>query len=382
MDDVEAPEAPNTLARLVAKEPLDLQVLESLGLMRLVGTDGRERTLRGSSGRSRIVHPGADTYLGHQEMMGTIPGAPQPALVEAIGPVILKALAARRLPGAWERIPGVGNVIVSGSVIVADNIEAAPGMNINITGSLDEVGFDDLLAVGEVVRSVTSVTRVIVVGGKGFTRQDILAAVRRHEGGHVGVDTPALGVYDENYRVRHIGLPVPIQHQVPSLAKAAGLFVALIGKAADVIHCEDADIVDPLIITDGVFDRLEEVLASVSTGLIVANVQETDLAGHEQDVDRYRWTMARVDERLGGLIDGLGAGDLVIVTADHGNDPGSGSSQHTREYVPVLAYAKHQPVIDLGTRKTLADVGATLSAWLGIQLPANGEMMFADGDGR
>jgi phosphopentomutase len=112
-------------------------------------------------------------------------------------------------------------------------------------------------------------------------------------------------------------------------------------------------------------DALEGALATFETGLMVANVQETDLAGHEQDADRYAQVLETVDRRLAGLLPMLRTGDLLLVTADHGNDPTVGSSRHTREFVPVLGYGSGLAARELGTLDTLADVGATLAGWLG-----------------
>jgi phosphopentomutase len=237
-------------------------------------------------------------------------------------------------------------------------------MNINVTASMDEVEFEDVVILAQAVRELVGVTRVIAVGGRGYRRDDILSSVRRHEQSHVGVDTPALGVYDEHYLVRHLGIQVPTHLQAPSLAKAAGLPVVLLGKAADVVTCPDAEVCDPVIATDGVFDGIEEALRTLETGLIVANVQETDLAGHEQNVQRYGDVLRAVDRRLAGVLEMLRPEDLLIITADHGNDPTVGSSAHTREYVPVLTYGAGVEG-ELGTRETLADVGATLAGWLG-----------------
>ena len=73
----------------------------------------------------------------------------------------------------------------------------------------------------------------------------------------------------------------------------------------------------------------------MNEGLVVANVQETDLAGHEQDAERFRSVLEIVDRRLSEVVDAQRPGDVLIVTADHGNDPTIGHSQHTREFVPV-----------------------------------------------
>jgi phosphopentomutase len=369
---------PNTLASIarLAGAP-DLPTLGRLGLDRLAATEtaGVPAKTTGAWGRSRIAHAGADTYLGHQEMMGTIPDSPQRVLIADVGAQLIVDLNREGIAAKWVELPGRGPVIVADSALIADNIEAARGMNINVTGSLDQVAFERLLEIGTTVRRYVPVTRVIVVGGRGFDYTDILEHVRVHPQGHVGVDTPALGVYDEHYRARHLGFPVPVHRQAPSLAKQAGLQVALVGKAADVIACPAPDLLASDIDTGSVFRRTTEALASFTRGLIVANVQETDLAGHEQDPHRYRKVLEQVDRELATLITDMRAGDLLIVTADHGNDPGVGSSQHTREYVPLLVYGEQIAPRPLGTRQTLADVGATLCAWLGIDPPGDGTPM-------
>jgi phosphopentomutase len=366
---------PNTFnsIRRLAGEP-HLPTLSRLGLYHLV-THQTGAGATGSWGRSRLAHLGADTYLGHQEMMGTIPQAPVATVIAESGDQIIAALAAAGITAQRVEIPGEGAVLVSDRAVIADNIEAARGMNINVTGSLDEVSLEQLMTIGEALRATTKVTRVIVVGGRGYTFPQILDHVRRHEQGHVGVDTPSLGVYDENYRVRHLGLPVPTEHQAPSLAHAAGLPVGLIGKAADVLACPDPEVRDNVIDTAGVFERAFATLDAFDRGLIVANVQETDLAGHEQDADRFRQVLEQVDGGVAELLRRMRPDDLLIITADHGNDPAAGSSQHTREFVPVLTHSPSLPDIALGTRETLADVGATLCKWLDLPAPADGRPM-------
>jgi phosphopentomutase len=368
------PDAPHTLASIarLAGTP-DLPTLGRLGLDQLWTAAGAAAVPAiGRWGRSRIAHAGADTYLGHQEMMGTIPDALRRAVMVELGDGVVAELNRQGVAAEWVDLPGRGRVVAAENVVIADNIEAARGMNINLTASLDEVPFERVLEIGTMVRHCVPVGRVIVVGGRGYTYADILGHVRVHEQGHVGVDTPALGVYDEHYRVRHLGFPVPVHRQAPSLAEQAGRQVALLGKAADVVTCAGAEIVDPVIDTAGVFARAREALATFTGGLIVANIQETDLAGHEQDAQRYRKVLEQVDRELAGFIAEMGEGDLLIVTADHGNDPGIGSSQHTREFVPVLVYGQQVGAGPLGIRETNADVGATLCAWLGLEPPANG----------
>ncbi|MCW2808852.1 MAG: phosphopentomutase [Marmoricola sp.] len=367
MPDAEQGGTGNTAERVAqGNDGLALPTLGRLGLGNLTtikGVPEAKDSVIGGWGRAAIRHAGADTYLGHQEMMGTVPPSPAKSVLADIGDGLLLGLQERGHDGVKLELDS-GAVLLFGDIVVADNIEAAYGMNINVTASMDEVDFEDVVTLAQAVRELVGVTRVIAVGGRGYRRDDILSSVRRHEQSHVGVDTPALGVYDEHYLVRHLGIQVPTHLQAPSLAKAAGLPVVLLGKAADVVTCPDAEVCDPVIATDGVFDGIEEALRTLETGLIVANVQETDLAGHEENVQRYGDVLRAVDRRLAGVLEMLRPEDLLIITADHGNDPTVGSSAHTREYVPVLTYGAGVEG-ELGTRETLADVGATLAGWLG-----------------
>ncbi|MEW6048511.1 MAG: phosphopentomutase, partial [Bacillota bacterium] len=232
----------NTLLTVWDQYPeLSLPSLASLGLWSAAGLKaprGSHRLSGSSYGRCALAHEGADTYMGHQELMGTRPFPASRQLMRDVGPAVLAALHAAGLDACYA--PGLESaVLVEGQVVVADNMEADPGQNINVTGSLDFIPFERLVAIGKIVRSAVQVSRVIVVGGRGYDREGILRhAVRR--GGQQGIDTPGLGVYDENYMVRHLGLGVDVQQQVPTILNAAGFAVVLLGKAADVVECEGA----------------------------------------------------------------------------------------------------------------------------------------------
>jgi phosphopentomutase len=256
-------------------------------------------------------------------------------------------------------------LIVDGCVLVADNIEARPRLNINVTASQDDISFEDLTRIGEIVRAAVPVPRVIVVGGRGFGIDDIRAHVKERAPGQIGVDTPELGVYDEHYQVRHLGVDFAVDRQLPSRAIRAGYDVVLLGKAADVVRCDGA-VAENIVPTADVLSRAASHLDAMTGGLIVANVQETDLAGHEEDVPRYARMLRTVDERLPELLDRLRPGDALFITGDHGNDPTIGHSQHTREYTPAIAYGPAINPVPLGVRATLADIGATAGDILGV----------------
>src|SRR5262249_2642131 len=121
-------------------------------------------------------------------------------------------------------------------------------------------------------------------------------------------------------------------------------------------------------------DRVEEAMATVDRGLIFANLVDFDtLYGHRNDVDGYAGNLERFDRRLTGIVAALGHDDLLVVTADHGNDPTTSSTDHAREYVPILVAGPHvRAGVDLGTRPTFADLGQTLAEAFEVERLAHG----------
>ena len=112
---------------------------------------------------------------------------------------------------------------------------------------------------------------------------------------------------------------------------------------------------------------------NISDGLIMANVQETDLAGHSQDVEKYAEKLKLVDDYLPKIIDKMKGDDILVITGDHGNDPTIGHNHHTREKALLLVYGKKIRPVKLGERKTLSDIGATIADYFGVEKTENGE---------
>jgi phosphopentomutase len=351
--------------------PLQLHNLHGLGLGRLEGPNGPEPDVpvRGAYGLAELGYPGADTYLGHQELMGLTPAVQLQPLSELRAGVVSALEAAGHTTS--DLFTDASPLVVDGCVVVADNIEARPGLNVNVTGSLDDCSFATLTEIGQVVRTAVSVPRVIVVAGRGFGIEDIRAHVKERAPGQIGVDSPKLGVYDEHYQVRHLGVEVDASRQLPSLVLASGGQVVLLGKAADVIQCDSA-IRQVLVSTPEILQAAITSLNGMRSGLLVVNVQETDLAGHTQDPKRFARVLEAVDRFLPQLLGRLGPADVLVVTADHGNDPCIGHSQHTREAVPVLVAGPQVRPVPLGRLGSLADVGATLADWLEVDAPPDG----------
>ena len=328
-----------------------------------------------SYGTLKLQHTGADSYAGHQEIMGTAPKKPlmQP-FVENISQV-KQALKQRNyrvtIPDA-----ALPYLLVNDVVVIADNIETDYGQIYNVTAPLDRIEFADVLRIGEVVRSKVRVSRVIALGGKNVSPEQIIASIERRDDGLVGVNSPKSGVYEQRYQARHLGYGVDPRKQISTILTEAGKDVTLIGKMQDVITCDDADKY-PAIETDRVMQTIVEQMNRMEEGLIAATVQETDLAGHAQNVDRYAEKIMIVDRYLEKIIAQMTADDLLMISADHGNDPTIGHSQHTREKTFLLAYGKSLNSVDLGERDTLSDIAATAADYLEVSAPDNGKSFYA-----
>jgi phosphopentomutase len=181
------------------------------------------------------------------------------------------------------------------------------------------------------------------------------------------VGTPDAFVRTENRR--DFALQPPRDTLMDRLM-AAGIPTTSIGKIKSIYgdrgfsHAVKAG--NNATITQAILDTLD----AQPSGLIFANLVDFDmLYGHRRDPAGYARALEALDARVPELLARLGPDDLLLITADHGNDPTFPGSDHTREYVPMLAWRQGGHAVDLGTRATLADCGATAGAWLGVPCP-------------
>ena len=121
-------------------------------------------------------------------------------------------------------------------------------------------------------------------------------------------------------------------------------------------------------------DRLEEQMNAVDCGFIFTNLVDFDTQyGHRNDVEGYAQNLERFDARLSALLPRLRDDDLLVITADHGNDPTTPGTDHAREYVPLLVTGQRvRSGVDLGTRRSFADLGQTLAEIFGVGPIAHG----------
>lgn len=368
-------EKANTLRSILRDHPdLHLPALERLGLMNAYGRESEcmKFAPHANYGKSELMHFGADTFMGHQEIMGTLPKKPD------VHPFQQKVdIVAQHLRQAGHKVDiidrgGLRYVLCDDYVTVADNLEADLGMCYNVTAPLDFIPFEKEYAIAECVREVVTVGRVIVFGGTGNTMQDLWNAEEIRQGKFIGIASAKSKSYVQGYQCRHLGYGVDKNVQAPTILTKAGIPVTLIGKVADIVANDGGKSIS-CVPTPEVMDITLREIRTMDHGFICTNVQETDLAGHSQDSARYEEVLLQADAGIARILPELQQDDILIIQADHGNDPDIGTSRHTRENVPLLIYRPGLADARIGIRKTMSDVGATCCDYFNAAHPENGE---------
>ena len=365
----------NTCKHIIDKVPyLKLENLEKLGLMNALGENYGEMKMNPEAvfGKSKLMHHGGDTFLGHQEIMGTRPVKP---LIAPFSHYIDKVYD--ELIKEGYKVEKIGDNIqylwVNDCVAVADNLETDLGQVYNVTTTFQKISFEEELKIGEIVRKVVEVERVIVFGGTEATIESIKAAKEEKEGEYVGINAPKSKVYEKGYMVRHLGYGINPETQVPAILGKNNIPVVLVGKVADIVFNDKGKSFLNLVDTSRIFDITLEEMEKLEKGFIAVNIQETDLAGHAENPERYAQILKLSDGYIGKIMEKMNGNDILVVTADHGNDPTIGHSQHTRENVPILIYRKGLKAVNIGHRETMSDIGATAADYFKVEMPENGK---------
>jgi phosphopentomutase len=356
----------NTVGNIAkARGGLHLPNLGRLGLGNLLEVEGTPAvaTPAGAYGRMAIASQGKDTMTGHWEMVGIKPEAPFRTYPEGFPQDLLDEFCRRAgLEGV------LGNEVASGTEIIA---------------RLGEEHLRTGLPI--VYTSADSVFQVAAHEGRfGLERLYEVCKIARellqppHRVGRV-IARPFVGENQATFKRtsnRHDYAITP-PHMLLDDIKEAGYQVMAVGKIEDIFsghgithakHTKDN--------ADGI-RAIHACLEMQQSGLIFANLVDFDMHyGHRRDVEGYAKALIAFDEALPDLMAKLGPKDVLVVTADHGNDPTYKGTDHTREYVPVLLYgAPIKAGVSVGTRETLADLGATVASLMGVQFQGWGTSM-------
>lgn len=351
----------------------NLPILGRLGLNNIVQC--KESVIKNSSvanfGTINLKHEGCDTFAGHQELMGTCPTKPlvKPFYhsIDAIQTALINYgyKVERIIKSAVELL------FVNDCVMIGDNLEAELGQVYNITANLNLISFDELQHLGAVVRNANDVARNVVFGGLLDSNQSLFDAIEV-KGKCIGVNAPKSGAYDNGFQVVHLGYGVNHSVQAPQMINQKGIKTFLIGKVADIVQIENGISHKKMVDTDKIFERSIDEIKQQDNGFFCINIQETDLSGHKQSPELYWHTLQRADEGLERIINLLNNEDILLVTADHGNDPFIGHGMHTREKVPLMLLHRGTQGVHLGEMETLADIGATVCDYFRANPPEFG----------
>jgi phosphopentomutase len=337
---------------------LTLPNFGAMGLGNVIDVAGVPRTDApiASWGRSAELSAGKDTTTGHWEMVGMRLDKPFPTYPDGFPPEVMDAFT-RETGYGW-----LGNHAASGTVIIQDlgDEHVRTGKPIVYT-SADSV-FQ--IAAHEVVIPVEELYRICAIA-----RDQVL--VGEHAVGRV-IARPftgpyAAGVYVRTHRRRDFALEPP-EPTALDVLEATGIHSYGIGKIGEIFAwrgiCESPHSTDNM---NG-FDHLLERIADGESGFVFANLVDFDMIwGHRNDVEGYARGLEAVDARMPELLEAMAPGDLLIVTADHGCDPTTPSTDHSREYTPLLAKVKSvDRGVALGTRATFGDIGETVLDFYGL----------------
>ena len=367
-------EKASTLGSILKDFPdLYLPNLEKLGLMNAFGYESNKMKKNpfANFGKAELMHFGADTFMGHQEIMGTLPKKPDIHPFQEKVDVVAQHLKNNGYKVDIIQRNNLRYVLVNDYVTVADNLEADLGMCYNVTAPLDYISFEKEVEIAKKVREVVTVGRVIVFGGTGNTMQDLWNAEEIKQDKFIGIASAKSKSYDQGYQCLHLGYGVDPKVQAPTILTEANIDCTLIGKVADIVTNDGGKSIS-CVDTAECLKITYQAMKKMDKGFICTNVQETDLAGHAQSSARYKEVLEIADKGLNDILNNLTDNDVLVIMADHGNDPNIGHSKHTRENVPLLIKYGNVKSVNIGLRKTLSDVGASVCDFFDVIATQNG----------
>lgn len=361
----------NTLKHLsYAKKDFSIPVLERLGIGYLTDINNvREVEYPlASFGKMKELSVGKDTLTGHFEIMGLKVETPFPAFTETGFP--------KELMDQLENETGhkfIGNIAASGTEIIKDLgeehlrtkaliIYTSSDSVLQIAANEEIIPLEELYRVCEIARRITldnpewMVGRIIARPFIGTSKDNFTRTANRHD-----------------YAVK------PFDKTALDFLKDASLDVLAVGKIRDIF---DGEGITESYRTKSNVDGMNQTIQLTKkdfTGLCFVNLVDFDaLYGHRRDALGYANSVEEFDQYLGQLINNLNEDDLLIVCADHGNDPIHHGTDHTREYVPLLVYNQNLRSVNLGVRETFADIGYTICENFEVEKPQIGTSLLKE----
>jgi phosphopentomutase len=339
---------------------LDLPNLEALGLGNVEPLEGCPPQPGAPAIAGRLVERsrGKDTTTGHWEMMGVVTASPFPTYPHGFPFEVIDPFSHRTGRGVLGNKPASGTEIIeelgeehqkTGKWIVYTSADSV----FQVAAHVGTIPLEELYRGCEIAREILT--------GKHEVGR-VIARPFEGEPGHY-VRTPD----------RHDWSVKPRQPNYLTLVREAGHKVHAVGKIRDIFAGVDIDESHPTRSNVEGITQTERLLRELDEGLVFVNLVETDMLwGHRNDPVNFHRCLQDFDRRLPDLLGELRKGDLLILTSDHGCDPTTPSTDHSREHALLLAYVEGRNAAGHVHEGEFADVGATVNKWLGGKAPKRG----------
>lgn len=361
-------EGSNTLGHIEATAGLiHCPTLRSLGLANIADIKTDEAPVMGAYGKMEEVSTGKDTTSGHWEMMGHPVTVPFPTFYDGFPKELMDTFTKETGYGY------LGNEVASGTEIIerlgVEHMKTGKPIVYTSADSVFQIAaHEDVIPLEDLYR-MCEITRNKVCVGDYYVGR-IIARPFIGEPGHF--------VRTSN---RHDYSRMPEHRMVQQELQAAQIPTVAVGKIGDIYAHVGWDESYPTKSNAHGMNVVPYLLgSSFESGLMMVNLVEFDsLYGHRRNVEGYKRAIEDFDYQLSGLLPLLKDDDLLIITADHGNDPTWHGTDHTREHVPLLAYSPSmKEAIDLGLRHSFGDIGQTVLANFGLSPYAVGTSFLKD----
>ncbi|MCC5909917.1 MAG: phosphopentomutase [Clostridiaceae bacterium] len=346
----------NTLGNIAMKEGgIHLPNLQKLGLGNIDGIKGVQPIDQplGCYGKSDEVSLGKDTTTGHWEMVGIHLKEPFRTYENGFPKEIIDEFEKR----IGKKV--LGNKPASGTAIIEElgeeHIKTGYPIVYTSADSVFQIAAHEEIIPLEQQYEMCKVAREIMMGEHAVAR-----IIARPFIGNAGSFTRTSNRRDFSLS--------PSEETVLDIAKKQGLDVIAVGKIEDIFNGQGiTEAVHTKDNMDGI-DQTIKYLQKTNKGIIFTNLVDFDSKyGHRRDVKGYKQALEEMDARVPEILDNLRADDMVIFTADHGNDPTFRGSDHTREYIPIVIYGKQlKNNVNIGIRSSFADIAATIAEALNI----------------
>ena len=350
----------DTFGHILESHPVRLPNLQRYGLGNIRPLQGVPPLdqLSGSYGRCALRSNGKDTTTGHWEMAGIILDQAFPTYPNGFpASVIDRFVRETSVPGILGNIPASGTEIIK--VLGEEHVKTRKPIVYTSADSVFQIAAHEEVIPLDRLYEICEIARRILDG--------------EHKVGRV-IARPFLGEAGAFYRTenRHdYAVPPPRENLLPALADEE-LDVVCIGKIASIYDSMGVTKEVTAKNNEQSIDQTIKALGDSTRGLIFSNLVDFDmLYGHRRDTEGYAKALEHFDSRLPEIESAMRDDDVMMITADHGNDPTFHGSDHTREYAPLLVYGKSARAgINLGTRDSLADIGQTIADNFNLRLSA------------